>query len=65
MSDPRLAHLFDPRGVIVVGASSHPAKFGFSALHNVLAHGFTGKVFATRRFPERAAASSLASSLRR
>ena len=48
-SDPRLAHLFDPRGVIVVGASSHPAKFGFTALHNVLAHGFTGKVFATNR----------------
>jgi len=48
-ADPRLAHLFDPRGVIVVGASSHPAKFGFTALHNVLAHGFTGPVFATNR----------------
>ena len=46
-SDPRLRHLFDPRGVIVVGASRHPAKFGFVALHNVLAHGFAGRVFAT------------------
>ena len=46
-SDARLQHLFDPRGVIVVGASSHPAKFGFTALHNVLAAGYAGKVFAT------------------
>ena len=36
-SDGRLRHLFDPRGVIVVGASSHPGKFGFAALHNILA----------------------------
>jgi acetyltransferase len=48
-SDPRLHHLFDPRGVIVVGASSHPAKFGFAALHNVLAAGFAGKVYAVNR----------------
>jgi acyl-CoA synthetase (NDP forming) len=46
-SEARLRPLFDPRGVIVVGASSHPAKFGFTALHNVLAHGFRGPVFAT------------------
>jgi acetyltransferase len=48
-SDSRLAHLFDPRGVIVVGASSHPAKFGFAALHNVLANGFAGRVFGVNR----------------
>lgn len=48
-SDPRLRHLFDPRGVIVVGASSHPAKFGFAALHNILASGFAGRVFAVNR----------------
>jgi acyl-CoA synthetase (NDP forming) len=48
-SDARLSHLFDARGVIVVGASSHPAKFGFAALHNVLAAGFAGKVFAINR----------------
>jgi acetyltransferase len=34
---------------MVVGASRHPAKFGFAALHNVLAHGFAGRVFATNR----------------
>ncbi|HEV7685087.1 MAG TPA: CoA-binding protein [Acidimicrobiia bacterium] len=47
--DVRLQHLFQPRGVIVVGASSHPAKFGFVALHNLLAAGFAGRVFAVNR----------------
>jgi acyl-CoA synthetase (NDP forming) len=41
--------LFEPRGVIVAGASSHPGKFGFTALHNILAAGFKGRVFATNR----------------
>ncbi len=44
--------LFNPRGVVVAGASTHPGKFGFVALHNVLAGGFDGPVFATN--PERA-----------
>ncbi|MGH9038077.1 MAG: CoA-binding protein, partial [Acidimicrobiia bacterium] len=39
--------LFDPAGVIVAGASSHPGKFGFTALHNLLAAGYGGRVFAT------------------
>jgi acetyltransferase len=39
--------LFNPRGVLIAGASSHPGKFGFVALHNVLASGYEGKVFAT------------------
>ncbi len=39
--------LFDPKGVIVAGASSHPGKFGFVALHNLLASGYKGRVFAT------------------
>ena len=39
--------LFDPRGVIVAGASTHPGKFGFVALHNLLAAGYKGSVFAT------------------
>lgn len=42
-----LAPLFEPRGVIVAGASTHPGKFGFVALHNILAAGYTGKVAAT------------------
>jgi acetyltransferase len=39
--------LFEPRGVVVAGASSHPGKFGFVALHNLLAAGYQGRVFAT------------------
>jgi len=45
----QLRCLFDPRGVVVVGASTHPGKFGFVALHNILANGFPGTVAATNR----------------
>ncbi len=41
--------LFDPRGVVVAGASTHPGKFGFVSLHNILASGYRGRVFATNR----------------
>ena len=33
--------------MIVAGASTHPGKFGFVALHNLLAAGYKGNVFAT------------------
>ncbi|HEX4490441.1 MAG TPA: acetate--CoA ligase family protein [Acidimicrobiia bacterium] len=46
-SDEEFRALFEPRGVIVAGASSHPGKFGFVALHNVLASGYRGAVAAT------------------
>ena len=39
--------LFNPRGVLVTGASTHPGKFGFVALHNILAAGYPGAVFGT------------------
>ena len=39
--------LFEPRGVVVAGASTHPGKFGFVALHNLLASGYEGRVFGT------------------
>ncbi len=39
--------LFEPRGVIIAGASTHPGKFGFVTLHNLLAAGYSGAVFAT------------------
>jgi acyl-CoA synthetase (NDP forming) len=45
----RFQALFEPRGVIVAGASTHPGKFGFVSLHNLLAGGYPGKVFATNR----------------
>ena len=41
--------LFEPRGVLVAGASTHPGKFGFVSLHNILAAGYEGGVFATNR----------------
>lgn len=41
--------LFEPRGVVVAGASTHPGKFGFVSLHNILACGYGGDVFATNR----------------
>jgi acyl-CoA synthetase (NDP forming) len=50
MPGPEHFHaLFDPRGVVVAGASTHPGKFGFVALHNILANGYPGAVFATNR----------------
>ena len=39
--------LFDPRGVLVTGASTHPGKFGFVSLHNILSSGYRGSVFGT------------------
>ena len=41
--------LFDPRGIVVAGASSHPGKFGFVTLHNILSQGYAGGVYATNR----------------
>ena len=35
--------------MVVAGASSHPGKFGFVALHNILACGYQGAVAATNR----------------
>jgi acetyltransferase len=43
----RFRALFEPRGVLVAGVSSHPAKFGFVALHNILTQGYAGEVFGT------------------
>lgn len=45
----QLEALFEPRGVVVAGVSSHPAKFGFVALHNLLTQGYTGGVYGTNR----------------
>ena len=46
-SDEQFKALFEPQGVVVAGASSHPGKFGFVSLHNLLASGYTGAVFGT------------------
>jgi len=46
-TDEQFRALFEPRGVLIAGASSHPGKFGFVSLHNILASGYSGGVFAT------------------
>jgi len=46
-SSQHFAALFNPTSVVVVGASTHPGKFGFVMLHNLLAAGFVGRVAAT------------------
>jgi acetyltransferase len=45
----RFDALFEPRGVLVAGVSSHPGKFGFVALHNLLTQGYAGAVYGTNR----------------
>ncbi len=47
IDDAHFRALFEPAGVVVVGASSHPGKFGFVSLHNVLAGGYAGTIFGT------------------
>jgi len=46
---PAFDALFDPRGIVVAGASTHPGKFGFVVLHNLLTSGYAGSVAATNR----------------
>ena len=46
-TDSQFRALFEPRGVLVTGASSHPGKFGFVSLHNILASGYAGGVYGT------------------
>ena len=43
--------LFEPKGVLVAGVSTHPAKFGFVSLHNILASGYQGAVYGVSREP--------------
>ena len=43
--------LFEPRGVLVAGVSSHPGKFGFVSLHNILSCGYRGAVHGWSREP--------------
>jgi len=45
----RFRPLFHPRGIVVAGVSSHPGKFGFVALHNLLRFGYRGEIFPVNR----------------
>lgn len=46
-TDEQFRALFEPAGVLVAGASTHPGKFGFVSLHNILAAGYSGAVHGT------------------
>jgi acetyltransferase len=46
-TDEQFRALFEPKGVLVAGASTHPGQFGFVSLHNILASGYKGDVFGT------------------
>ena len=46
-SSEQFRALFEPKGVLVTGASTHPGKFGFVSLHNLLAAGYAGGVYGT------------------
>lgn len=46
-SNEQFAALFEPKGVVITGASTHPGKFGFVSLHNLLANGYQGGVYGT------------------
>ena len=45
----KFARLFNPRGIVVAGVSSHPGKFGFVAFHNILRFGYEGQLFPVNR----------------
>jgi len=45
----RFRPLFEPRGIVVTGVSSHPGKFGFVTYHNLLRFGFRGELYPIQR----------------
>jgi len=59
-----ISALFDPAGVVVAGASSHPGKFGFVTLHNILTSGYEGDVHATNLASEEILGIQTVASLR-
>jgi len=46
-TNEQFSALFEPKGVLVTGASTHPGKFGFVSLHNLLSSGYKGGVYGT------------------
>ncbi len=40
-----LKKVFNPKSVVVVGASSEPAKVGYQVLNNIVKNGFKGKIY--------------------
>jgi acetyltransferase len=44
-NNPKIKHLFEPRSVAVIGASSTPNKIGYTIVRNIIQSGYTGKVY--------------------
>ncbi len=42
--DPALTPFFDPRGVVLLGASANPIKLGFGLARNLLQSGYSGAI---------------------
>lgn len=42
---PLIKHLFEPSSVAVIGASSDQGKIGYKVVDNIIASGFTGKLY--------------------
>ena len=45
----RFQPLFEPRGIVIAGVSSHPGKFGFVTFHNLMRFGYDGELFPVTR----------------
>lgn len=58
-----LRAMFDPRAVVVLGASTHPGKFGFVSLHNILVNGFRGSVFGFNQSGDQVLGATIVTSL--
>ncbi|MCP4934699.1 MAG: CoA-binding protein, partial [bacterium] len=42
--DPSLIPLFNPTGIMIVGASAHPRKLGFGLARNLMQSGYRGGI---------------------
>ena len=42
---PEIKFLFEPRSVAIIGASSNSRKIGFKVVDNIVASGYSGKIY--------------------
>lgn len=55
--------MFDPRGIVVIGASTHPGKFGFVSLHNITVNGYRGTLYGLNQSGEAVLDANIVTSL--
>lgn len=58
-----LRKMFDPRGIVVIGASTHPGKFGFVSVHNISVNGFRGALYGLNQTGEAVLDAKIVTSL--